>query len=185
MERVRIVLQGGAMGSGLATHYFDNGAAAAALADLHTLWASFAGSMPSSVTIRIPGSGEVIAPATGAITGAWSGTAPALITGAAPGAFAAGVGMRVRWLTSFVNHGELVQGSTFVVPLSTGAYESDGSILPGVVSANQAAVNAFVAAQSSFFVIWSRPNPTEPGGQGPVTGGIVVDRTSWLTSRRT
>lgn len=173
------------MGSGLATHYFSDGTAAGHLAALRTLWSSFAGSMPSSVTIRVPGSGEVIDPTTGNITGTWAGTAPALVTGAAAGAYAAGVGMRVRWYTNTTVNGRLVKGSTFVVPLAVGAYESDGSILPGVVSANQTAIDTAVSAFGTDFRIWHRPKGALAGGAHQVVNGVLVDRTSWLTSRRT
>jgi hypothetical protein len=173
------------MGAGLATHYFQAGTASAHLADLYTLWSSFAGSMPSSVTIRIPGSGEQINATTGAVTGVWTGTAPALITGAAAGSYAAGVGMSIRWFTSTVNWGETVVGRTFVVPLAVGAYEADGSILPGVVGANQSAVNAFLTAAAATFSVWSRPQSGTGGLEATVNSGVVVDRTSWLTSRRT
>lgn len=173
------------MGTGLSTYYFQDGQAASHLDELHALWTSFAGSMPSAVTIRIPGSGETLNAATGAIDGVWTGTAPALITGAASGTYAAGVGMRVRWFTGVLAGDRYLTGATFVVPLATGAYQSDGSILDTVVSANQTAVNTFVTGVAPDYLIWHRPVGGSGGGADSVVSGQVVDRTSWLTSRRT
>lgn len=172
------------MGAGVSTYYFTNGTAAGHLSDLYDLWSSVVGSMPSSVTVRVPGSGDVMDPLTGTITGGWTGTAPALLTGAAGGAYAAGVGMRVRWYTSTTINGHLVKGSTFFVPLAGGAYEADGSILNTVVTANQTAVNTFLTACGTDLRIWHRGNGTN-GIDVAVVSGTLVDRTSWLTSRRT
>jgi hypothetical protein len=184
MDRVEVTWTGPQMGAGVSVLHFADGQAAAHLADLHTLLAAVAGNMPSNVSMRIPGSGLKIDPATGAVTGVWTGTAPALVTGAAPTTQAAGVGGRIRWITTNVNWGGVVRGQTFFVPFSTGAYESDGTFLPAVVSALQSAADTFLTATAGTFRVWSRPRGGAGGLDAVPTSAVFVDRVSWLQSRK-
>lgn len=154
-------------------------------AAVHNFLAAFASLMPAGTSIRVPNNGDVIDPATGALTGAWSdGSAPALVNGVAGGNYARGVGMQVRWTTSGIVAGRRVQGSTFIVPLASIVYDTDGTISGVNVTAATTAATAYVTA-APYAVIWSRPTDARAGSTNLITGGFGPDRVSWLRSRRT
>lgn len=185
MDKVDVVWSGGAMGTGYSVLYFTEDTAATHLAALKAFFDAFAGNCPSGVTIRVPGNGDQV-DNSNHVTGAWSGTAPAISAGSAPTQFAAGVGMRVRWHTGVTQNSRLVTGSTFLIPLSTGAYQADGSILDTVVNAIQTAANTFVTSCAGDLRVFSKPKTAGgAGGNYAVTSAQVVDRTSWLKTRRT
>lgn len=195
MWRLRVPLTGaGLVGPGVTTFYALDGSVGFPAA-VRTLLAVFAGSMQNNVSWDVPNNGDVINPANGDLTGSWTdGTVPARVTGAASGTYAAGVGGQVRWRTSSIVNGRRVVGSTFVVPLGSGAYQADGSLVDAVVTAWTNACQAYIASNPGA-VVWSRPvkadsTKTPPvagraGSTALITSGLAMDRVSWLRSRRT
>jgi hypothetical protein len=154
-------------------------------AAVHDFLAAFAPLLPSGVSIRVPNGGDVIDPSTGTLTGAWTdGSPPALVNGVGGGVFARGVGMQVRWRTTGITAGRRVVGSTFIVPIISAAYDSDGTLSAANVTVGTNAANAYVAA-APFAVIWSRPTDARAGATSLINGGFTPDRVSWLRTRRT
>ena len=145
------------------------------------------GSIPPQVTITCPSGGDTIDSSSGQINGVWVGPAVAPLVGAGLTTYAAGVGMRVEWLTGGINRGRRVKGSTFLVPLSNGAYDVDGALVTGLVTAMQTAATTLVTQSGGDLTIFSKPpKGTHAGGlSSPVVAGRAVDRTSWLRTRRT
>jgi len=150
--------------------------------------------MPSGITIQVPNGGDVINPADGTLTGAWTdGTTPAAITTSGTGTYARGVGAQVRWRTSAVVAGRRVQGSTFIVPMVSLGFDTDGTLGPATQAALLAGPTAYVAA-APYAVVWSRPydgdptatppKPARAGSVALITGASIPDRPSWLLSRR-
>lgn len=195
MWRLRVPLTGaGLAGPGVTTFYALDTSPGFPAA-VHSLLAAFAGSMPNNVSWDVPNGGDVIDPATGEIGETWTdGTVPARITGSGSGPFSMGVGGQVRWRTSGVVGRRRVVGSTFIVPLSGGAYQADGTLLDTVVSAwNTACANYVTAAP--YALVWSRPKAAQPlhvpplparaGTTHLIGSGYAPDRVSWLRSRRT
>lgn len=97
--------------------------------------------------------------------------------------------MRVKWFTGGIVHGRMVQGSTFIVPLMTTAYETDGTLTSAVTSNASTAANTLISATDT--VIWSRPfpgstgNPARAGSSHAVIAATIPDKVSWLRTRRT
>jgi hypothetical protein len=137
------------------------------------------------VQISVPNTGDLLDSATGELTGVWTdGTAGTVFcTGA--GAFAAGVGLRLQWLTATIANGRRVRGATYIVPVGGSTFDDDGTLANGVVAEVQNAANALITSQAGALTIWTRPKGATPGGTASVVNSRVDDTISWLRSRRT
>jgi len=185
-SRIVVVLSGtGVVGGGQSTFHVEEGAEATAIAALATFYGVVAANSPDNVTFSIPNSGVTVDDSSGDVNGAWSGgTSPTPFAGAASSGFQMGVGARVRWNTPGTRNGRHVIGTTFLVPLASSAYTTDGFLLGAVSSALQSAANALLAAET--FYILSRPSGPLPDGTSWVAvAGTVPLNVSWLRSRRT
>ena len=144
--------------------------------------------LPASVTITVPGAGDVIDDADGSLVRTWSDTAPATVLGSSTDTSAAGVGAVVNWNTGAIVGGlhgpHRLKGRTFLVPLSTFAYDAQGTL----TTAQLAALNAFGTAMMAAgpLGIWHRP--TTSGGTDGTSSGVtsfsVRDHVAFLSSRR-
>jgi hypothetical protein len=156
------------------------------VAALRTAYAMLGSALATSTSIQVPGSGETIDSASGALVGTWAaGSTPAIITGSSTDTSAAGVGACVNWLTSDIVGLRRVRGRTFIVPLSTFAYDAQGTL----TTAQQTALNNFataVRALSPVLKIWHRPTNTPPtdGSAHTVNGHRLRDHVAFLSSRR-
>jgi len=178
----------------VATFYFLD--VATALESLHDFWASVSVTMPPVVHIGIVSSGDKIDDATGDLVGSWGGTPQAEVVGSGGDQFAAPAGVVVTWTTDTILDSHRLMGRTFIVPLSYGSYQNDGSIGSTTLPNFDTPANTFLIAQSSSFVVWHRPRKARAavgklkaltahdGGHGLVTGVRVRDRVAVLTSRR-
>lgn len=142
------------------------------------------GFIPTGTTIKIPQGGDLIDEATGVLTGTWGTSSSTTITCSGGGSFAAGVGARVVWKTSAIRGGRRVRGSTFVVPLITQAYESNGTLASTMQTALQTAIQDFMVQVPTQGRVWSRPRPGLAGAAVAIASGESPDRVSWLRSRR-
>ena len=185
MWRLRVPWTGPSIaGPGLSTFYALDTSPGFPAA-VRALLASFASYVPAGVSIQVPNSGDVLDPATGALTGVWTdGSTPAVINTSGPANYAAGVGCQWRWRTSGIVAGRRVVGSTFIVPLSSAEYDSSGTIDSVAVTALNAAAATYVT-NAPYAVIWSRPKGARVGSSHLITSGFLPDRVSWLRSRRT
>lgn len=186
VNRVQIGWTGTAVvGGGVSTLY--------TLGDPHDLMVAFRSlvdtmkaNLPTGLTITFPTSGEILDSATGQATGAWTAAAVTAVTGTDSGAYAGGVGQRIAWSTDSFANGRRIKGSTFIVPLGAGAYDTNGTLNGTMNATHNAAVTTFLTAMAGDFVILSRPSAAHPtGGVASVTSGRIPDQISWLVSRRT
>jgi hypothetical protein len=186
LMRVRAVWLGTALpGGGVSTFYFADGSTGA-LAAVRAFFAGITSSCPTGLAISFPGTGDIIDEASGLITSSWTQTPPANATGSAGGGWAAGVGARVVWNTGARRRGRLTRGTTFICPLGSGAYDTDGTLTGTALSNMQNAAATLIADSASELRVWSRPDPgASNGGSAPVTSATVPDKVSWLTTRRT
>ena len=154
------------------------------IASLRGAFAAAADLFPSTLTIAVESAGDILDETTGVLSGSWSGAAATPVTGVAPVAtHAAGVGLRVRWNTAGIVAGRRVQGRTFLAPIATFYYQSDGTLTEGGLEDAQAFGNAIVA--DGRFAVWSRPQPGRAGSAHLITSAQVPDQVSSLRSRRT
>lgn len=96
---------------------------------------------------------------------------------------AAPAGARVAWTTPAIVAGRRLRGATFVVPISSGAFDSDGSLTSGSIDGLNLAAAAFYDTGIFTSVapsVWSRTH----GIQADITGHQIPDRVAVLRSRR-
>ena len=200
MQRQRVVWTGFKGAPGLTTFYFND--AAASQGAVHNFWSAMAVLLPSVVTISIEPGGDVIEDTTGALTGVWAGSLQApIVGGAVGGVYSAPAGLLVRWETLVIRSGSRLRGRTFVVPVVTGAYQSDGTLEPASLAAAQLAASDFVGAVTPNMLVWQRPRvaraasvngygkPSKAlagraGSSGVVVQSSVPDEAVVLRSRR-
>lgn len=192
MDLSRVVVQWSGVnivGTAVSVLHFEREIAADDPPDVAGLRAAFAlmqSALPISTTVTVPQSGEYITATNGTLVGTWSAaSAPAPVTGSSTDTSAAGVGAVVNWLTNDIVGTRRVRGRTFLVPLSTFAYDQQGTL----TTAQQTALNNFAAAVRALtpaLAIWHRPTST---GATDGTGHIVNahrlrDHVAYLGSRR-
>lgn len=142
---------------------------------------------PSTVTIAVDPTVEIVQADTGELVG-FFGVAPGTAAvGARAGTYSAASGACISWGTNGVKNGRRVRGRTFIVPLAGSAYQADGSINDADLAVIRAsATNLRATAGVSDFGIWSRPS-TKGATDGvwfPAETSKVSDKVAILRSRR-
>lgn len=181
--RARVVWTGGAGLPGVNTFYFPPSSLSA-----HALLADFFDAhdavIPSTVTVTIDNTGDIIDDETGTLVGTWTQGTPYTGTGIADPEHAAGVGLRYRWLTDSIVGGRRLAGATFMAPLSAALFSADGTVDDSNLTTLRGYANTFASAE--LFAVWHRP--TTPGGSdgshGIISSFQVPDRVTSLRSRR-
>ena len=182
---MRVVWSGSTVaGGGLSTFYFTDGAVGQS-SDVEDFFYALRAQFPIGTTITIPSNGDVINDSTGTLVGVWGSSGGVAVSGEGAAAHAAGVGARIVWNTAGINGGRRVKGSTFLVPVIAGLYDTDGTINNASITNMQAAATALVTAQASAFTIYSRSIDGAAGGNNEVTSATAPDKVAWLRSRRT
>lgn len=183
-------------GPGISTFFvgsaggFDVAQAQLATDDLRSFFAAIASVFPSTVTISMDSEVDIINEVTGQL-GAVHGVTPgASVAGTSGGSVhASGVGCRVRWNTAGIRNGRRVVGTTFIVPISAGGYDTSGTIFPTFVTTiSDAAANVMLALDLDLIPlqVWSRPTvaPVASGQLSEVTSRSVPDKVAWLRTRK-
>lgn len=184
--RLRVSLTGNPVTGPSVMTFYNSEPGNVGFADaVETFLTSCVGQFPFNLQFTVPSNGDILESTTGALIGAWTdpGTGGVVSTSGAAN-WTQGVGGRVVWNTSGIFNGRRVRGSTFMVPLWSGAYEGAGGLVSGTISTFQTAANALVAAWPEL-CIWSRPTTGTNGEINLVTSATVPDAVSWLRSRRT
>lgn len=188
ISRVRVSLDGFPGGPGVSTFYCNAGDEASFRTQLGTFYGHLAGQMPGGMSYTVENAGEVIDEASGQAVNAWSVGSAITQTSSSPAtAYAQGVGASVIWTTNAYHNGRRVRGRTFIVPILSTMFESNGTLESGYLGSLQAW--ATTLATSGLMRVYSRPKgpvtaPTSPGGSFVVSGSIVRDKAAVLTSRR-
>jgi hypothetical protein len=190
IQRLRVAWSSSnVVGPGLSTFYCST-AGDNLSAGVKAFFTGLASTIAGGTTITIPNFGELIEDTTGDLAGSWS-SSPAdggTVTATGSGSFASGVGLRVVWNTSGIHAGRKVRGSTFVVPISSSAFEGAAFIVEAVRANVLTAANGLITAVPSLRIL-SLPTVHSgvavPGQSSTVTAALVPDKVSWLRSRRT
>lgn len=195
MMRVRINWTGGSLGEGVSTIHFvgslDETATEAKNAsdNMFGLFSALVLSIPNTVTLTPDSVVDVVNSNTGEIEDQLGITPATGFTGGAGGAYANGVGARYRWRTAGFRNGRRVVGTTFVAPLLSTAYETNGTLASALISTMNGAATTFLAANITDSIgagVWSRPTTVAAadGDFNLTTTASVPDQVAWLTSRR-
>lgn len=179
--RVRSVWTGFPGGPGVTAHYFLD--VATACASLGTFWHDLYMQLPSDVHIQVENAGDILEDSTGALTGAWSAAAVSVVNGDNSARYSAPVGACIDWNTETIGPHRRLRGRTFVVPICSDSFDTDGSLDPTKRASIQTAADALLAAQSASFVVYHRGTGSD-GTNGLVTSAYVPDLAAVLRSRR-
>lgn len=199
INRVRVGWSGFVGAPGVNTFYFTD--VTTMQGPLNDLYSALVTLLPSMVRIQAERSGDIIEDSTGAITGTWTTDPTTEIAGTGAPAHAGPVGLQLQWLTRAIVQGRHLRGRTFIVPATTDAFDTDGSLLPSVSAAAVAAAGAFALATDVNLRVWSRPRLAAAGytdrrgrvhppviarlgSSAFVVGGRVPDKAVVLRSRR-
>jgi len=141
---------------------------------------------PNDVSVTVPDTGDQLEDSDGSLIGTWSSGTAATYTGGNAGAWAAGVGVRVRWVTGSRRNNRPIVGTTFIVPCASVVFDLDGNPSAALISGLQTAASTLLTAVSGDMVIWSRPTSAAAadGDSSIVLSRTVPLQTSWLRSRR-
>lgn len=186
LQRLRCAWTGtGVEGPGLSTFFAEADGTVAISVAASALFDAVKAIIPTGTSIQVPNGGDVIDEMTGTLTGTWGTSSSTTISCSGTGAFPGGVGARVVWETDTVRNGRRVRGSTFIVPLISTAYESNGTLSNAAVTGLQTAIANFLVQVPTQARVWSRPRPGLVGAGVQVSRGVAPDKVSWLRSRRT
>lgn len=193
LNRVRVVWSQFSGQPGYTNFYFDS-ASAPPLAALTTLFTAFKAYVPVGLTWTVPNSGDTIDETTGHITGGWTGAVQTPVVGAGGGAnFVGSSGAVILWKTADPVNGRRPIGKSYIVPMSTGQFDTDGSLLLATVTGVLNAALTFVTAAGAAFKVWHRPkydNTVDPpvlltpGSAVTCIGATVPDLAAVMRSRR-
>lgn len=142
--------------------------------------------LPSVVSVTTQNPIDVIDEATGQIVGFGpsSETVPIVVGGSTRG-YSGASGAVVSWETDGVRNGRRVRGRTFLVPLSSSAYDESGTLTAEVQTAIQDAATGLVTDTSVLeMLVWSRPKAGSGGEAHVITSARVPDMAAILRSRR-
>lgn len=173
---------GGGGGTGYTKMRFigdlDATGAADAAARMRTFMASITSSIPNVYTLSWTGLAQWFS-STNLLMGEVSYTPPAVLIGTGASNFSAAAGACVTWNTSLYLGGRRVRGRTFLVPLSMGAFQIDGTLAAATVTTLQTAAATLLGGTPGLVIA------TAPGtGYASVTSASIRDKTAILRSRR-
>lgn len=135
--------------------------------NLQTMWTSIASILGSAVDWNIRTDGRILDTATGALTGLWADATPQTGSGSGGSSVVANASQGlIRWKTTTIQNGRLVQGRTFVPGIE---YQQlgGGELEPGGVIILRNAASTF-AAETASISVWHRPQSGSGGSIAPV-----------------
>lgn len=185
--RIVTITTGYAGAPGYTSHYFFGDPYSDATAESNVdavaaFWDAIAVQFPTSWRFAVQPDVDVLDEVTGALIRTESTTPTAQGVFGDAAAYAGGVGAVTRWNTAGVHLGQHLRGRTFLVPLNSTKYESDGTISAAAIAALRAATTTLAAVAN--FGVWGRPVAGAGGDWAACTGGTVRDHVAWLSSRR-
>lgn len=163
--------------------------ATACAVKVRTLFDQLKTVLPPTVKVQVDSDVEIIEDTNGKLVDVRSATAQAVVTGTATNtAYSAASGAVLGWQTAGVRNGRRVRGRTFIVPLTAGAYDTDGTLLSTHHTTLTTAASNFVfdTADTPTFGVFQRPSApgATDGAWTFATGSRVPDTVAILRSRR-
>lgn len=171
----------------------DGTEALAAVTKAKVLFDGIAAWVPSPCVMSPLTDVRLLDDATGDLLDIFTVTGVASSTAAATAEHAAASGACIDWLTTTVHGTRRLQGRTYVVPLSTLAYQADGSIGTTPLLQIATAAEAMRTHAGPTFGVWGRPRKARVGPPvvtaraglwGAAVSSRVPDLAAQLRSRR-
>jgi hypothetical protein len=193
MQKMTATWTGWSGAPGTTSIYFQ-GAAIVNPSVLKAFFDAVAPYTPTTVTIQVNNSGELVDPPSGKVTGSWSTSSVASTAGTATAqAMTPSSGIQVRIETGTFRDGKHIRGRFYLIPGATGSYTNTGQITGTVTSAIQTAANTLVSASGSQIGVYHRalydtsvkPPVLKRSGEFIVAQSLLVlGKPASLTSRR-
>lgn len=115
--------------------------------------------VPVGVTMTIEPDVDVIEDTTGELVTSFPAAGSLSFTGTGTGPFSAATGAVINWRTTGVRKGRRVRGRSFIVPLSSGAFGTDGQLLPASQTLlQQQATAAVLTTGTPDLGVYARPS---------------------------
>lgn len=161
-------------------------AADSATAAMRTFFDGIKAYLPTACSIQVSAECPLLDAASGHLTQvATASSTPALVIGTAGLVVAAPAGAAITWLTAAIRNTHRLRGRTYLVPLSTAAYEANGSLVAGAITAISGAAATLRTTVATPLQVWGRPTPGVANGvTANVTGHTLRDKVAVLRSRR-
>lgn len=143
--------------------------------------------IPTTVTVGVAPTIEEIEETDGSLVGFWTGTPAAAAVGSGGTSYVGPAGACISWYTNVVRNSRRIRGRTFIVPASTGTFDTDGTITSTRMgNLNTAATGIIDPTGTGDLGVWSRPSaPGATDGVWAVAASYrVQDKAAVLTSRR-
>jgi len=180
VSKVKVIWSGLVAGGGVSTFYVDHASNPSPnLTALKAFFTAIKASTPAGITWSFPNSGVTIDVATGAANGTWTSSSVTNETSSAGTGSALPVGVVVNWRTGFYAGGRELRGRTFIVPVLSGAFGSDGRVTPTTQGTFSTAAETLRTTFSGM-TIWSR----HQGVIASPTSGVCPSLPAVLRSRR-
>lgn len=195
LHRVRVTLTNFPGAPGYAAHYFST--SVTDMTALKTFWTSLVNYFAAGTTFTLPSSGDIINETDGKITGGWSGSGGGTAgSGGTAANYSGSSGAVVEWQSNAIVNGRRPLGKTYVVPLKSTYYDTQGSLdITTCVTPITTAATTLLAAYTDGLKVWSRPYtpPTDGkphpaarvGSYGTAIAARVPDLAVTMRSRRT
>lgn len=191
LDRIRVEWTGLQGGTGISTFYgqpITQGVWDA----IGTFFTALKLLLPSTANINVQSSGDTIDEVTGKLVGSWLLVGAPTIIGSSTANYASAVGAAVQWNTGLVVGGKRIKGRTFIVPLTSTAFEANGTLSSLALNTLRTAAAALSASSNGALRIWRAPHtmslkdprPSYPGVSGPLTAPTVKDTGAILRGRR-
>lgn len=190
LHRVAVSWTGGPVVGAAVTvlHFSASDNPAPPVAAIKSAFDALVPALPNTVSVQVPNAGDTIEDTTGALDGVWAGPSVAPTIGSGGANAAAGVGACIGWTTGGIVSGtkgpRKLRGRTFIVPLHSGCYEGNGTLLTAIVGTLDTFATALQAAGP--LAIWHRPTSlaAADGNSYGVISHRVRDKVAFLSSRR-
>lgn len=143
--------------------------------------------LPITVRIDLDPNVDILEDSTGTMVDSLTVTPGAQLSGSSGGNYSAAIGAVVNWSTGSIRAGRRVRGRSFLVPLSSTAFFTDGTLSASALTTLQAAANILVdRTNTPDLGVYARPTLAGAAdGQWVVaTGARVPDMGAVLRSRR-
>lgn len=161
----------------------DSGAAEDLRDKARAFFDAVKGMVGGGVVWNFPGEVTELDTVTGQLQNVVQITAGASVTATGATAYAAPAGGRIEWRTPAIVNGRRLRGRTYVVPLTTGFFDTQGTLSASAITTLSTAAAAFLDLGTYGRIspcVWSRTH----GVLADITSAIVPDEAAVMRSRR-
>lgn len=192
MQKITAIWNGWGGGPGYTAFYFgehgDITQLNNAAARVRAFFFSLAACIPTPISVTIaPTSLEIIEGSGEIVDEIALGVVPAPVAGAGGTTFSSVSGACVIWRTASHVNGRLLRGKSYIVPMSSTCYDTDGSLLATRLTELRNAATVLATpggVPATDLVVWHRPTAGAGGSFATVTTASVKDQAAVLRSRR-